>query len=76
MRKIATSLGIVALCLFASGCALDKEYVKADKATFDAVAPEYLKYVSEDAKLTQDQRDRRYRTVSTWRLRIDKVEGN
>ena len=73
MKRMTRSLAIALLCLFAFGCSMNEEYVKADQATFDAIAPEYLKYVGVDQALSQEQRDRRVRTVSTWRLRIDKA---
>jgi len=66
------SAGIAALCLFATGCATSQEYVKADRLTFDAIAPAYLKYVEADTTLDADQKERRKRTVETWKLRLDK----
>lgn len=73
MKRMMRSLAIVALCLFAAGCSLNQDYVKADQATFDAITPEYLKYVEADPSLDQDQKDRRKRTVATWKLRMDKA---
>ena len=49
-------------------------YVAADRATFEAVAPEYASYVHNDASLDEDERARRDRTVETWRLRIESAE--
>lgn len=49
-------------------------YVKADRATFEAIAPEYRGYVEKDLSLTIDQQQRRYRTIETWRLRIESGE--
>lgn len=74
MRRLTRSLVTAALCLFAAGCALDKEYVKADRLTYEAVAPAYLKYVEADPALDQEQKERRKRTVATWKLRISKAE--
>jgi hypothetical protein len=74
--KRLTLIGIVALCLSAGGCALNKDYVKADKATFDAIAPEYLRYIDLDTTLDKEQKDRRHRTVDSWNLRIAKSGGN
>lgn len=73
MKRMTKSLVIALLCLFAAGCAVSKEYIKADKATFDAVTPEYLKYVEADSALDREQKDRRKRTVATWKLRIEKA---
>jgi hypothetical protein len=49
-------------------------YVAADRATYDAVAPEYAAYVAHDASLSDEQRARRDRTVQTWRLRLETAE--
>ena len=43
-------------------------YLSADRATFDAVAPEYRAYVSADASLDAERRARRLRTLELWRL--------
>jgi hypothetical protein len=51
----------------------DQAYVAADRATFEAVAPEYRQYVAADALLGPEQKARRDRTLATWELRI--VEG-
>jgi len=69
MRKILTAS--VALLMLA-GCGNLEPYIKADKATFDAIAPEYQKYVDADPNLDQGQKDRRRRTLETWKLRIEK----
>ena len=47
------------------------DYVAADRATYEAVAPEYAQYVHSDASLDDEQRARRSRTIDTWRLRIE-----
>ena len=57
------------LAVVCSGCV--GQYVEADRATFDAIAPEYLGYVENDTRLTPDQVARRQRTVETWRMRIE-----
>jgi hypothetical protein len=70
------SLGAGVLALASSGCAttLDEAYARADRATYDAVAPEYAGYVASDPKLTVEQRERRNRTVALWRLRVEDEE--
>jgi hypothetical protein len=50
-------------------------YVAADRATFDAVAPEYRAYVDHDPALDAEQRQRRHRTIDLWRLRIDDAQA-
>jgi len=61
-------LGLMLVSL--TGCNLDRA---ADRATYRAVAPEYLEYVRKDPALDQDQKDRRERTVILWAARIDET---
>ena len=49
-------------------------YVAADRATYEALAPEYAAYVAADPSLAPDERDRRTRTLQTWRMRIEAAE--
>jgi hypothetical protein len=48
-------------------------YVEADRATFDAVAPEYLGYVQADPMLGSDQRNDRLETIRSWEARLDQA---
>lgn len=58
------------------GCAtVPPAYIAADRATFDAVAPEYRIYVQEDAELTQGQKAIRVRTLLDWDKRINAAEA-
>lgn len=70
------SLGTCVLALSSAGCAttLEGSYAQADRATYDAVAPEYAAYVASDPRLTVEQRERRNRTVEMWRLRLEDEE--
>jgi hypothetical protein len=76
-RPITVAVFLVAvLATGCGGCAVFGEspagaYVSADKGTFNAVGPEYSGYVNADPKLSADQKDRRQRTLSTWRVRIE-----
>lgn len=63
-----------------SGCAAltssaPESWVRADRATHDAIAPEYVEYVDKDATLDQAGKDRRHRTVQTWETRISEHEA-
>jgi hypothetical protein len=64
----------------ASGCAdlvgPAGSYVSADRATYDAIAPEYQQYVSADPSLDPEQRQRRTRTVELWRRRLESAESH
>ena len=50
------------------------DYVAADRATYQAVAPEYAAYVHADESLDDEERGRRDRTLETWDARIRSVE--
>lgn len=66
---------IILLLLTCQACASVPElYVDADRATFDAVAPEYTRYIESDADLDDGQKDRRLRTLDTWERRIQAAE--
>jgi len=67
MRTVLLMLLVVAIC----SCTTSEVYVKADKMTYDAIAPEYVKYVEADKKLDKDAKARRVRLVETWKKRID-----
>ena len=75
--------GLVLLVPLLGGCAgggvnpfaaPNPHYVVADRATFEAVSPEYSAYVAADANLDAEQVARRQRTVATWRKRIEEAE--
>ena len=52
------------------GCSPGAGYVQADRLTYDAIAPEYLEYVGEDAALSSSAKARRVDTVRSWNARI------
>lgn len=61
--------GIACGMLLLAGCTPGQTYVQADRATYEAVAPEYRTYVESDSTLSLDQQQRRIRTLETWELR-------
>lgn len=63
------------LVLAAPGCGTQAAYVAADRATWEAVAPEYRAYVEADPRLDDAQRARRRTTLETWARRIAEAEG-
>lgn len=78
VKILRTSLLSVAL-LWTAGCCsttdlIRADYTAADRATFDAVAPNYLNYVEHDDSLDADEKKRRERTITTWRLRLEQAE--
>lgn len=55
-----------------AGCAgVPKQYLRADRATYNAIAPEYRAYIRGDEKLSELQRAIRLETVTTWKARIN-----
>lgn len=66
---------IILLILFMfifSSCnaGFNSAYIRTDYNTYEAIAPEYLEYVSQDEKLSDFEKNIRRRTVQTWRDRI------
>jgi hypothetical protein len=51
------------------------DYVAADRATYEAVAPEYAAYVHDDPALDDEEKGRRDRTIATWDARVRAAEG-
>jgi hypothetical protein len=72
MRWIVIAAMMIFIC--GSGCSEFSEYVAADKATFEAISPEYLEYLQKDAALDDEQKERRKNLVETWRMRIEGAE--
>jgi hypothetical protein len=74
-----TAIVLALLLLSAPGCATltapQGPYVASDRATYDAIAPEYRAYVATDPNLNPEQRARRERTLETWRLRLEDAEA-
>lgn len=57
-----------------SGCVTpDQLYVEADRLTYEAVAPEYGAYLDADTKLSDKQKDRRHKTLESWKHRLDEA---
>jgi hypothetical protein len=62
---------LLILLMFLPGCVSPN---KADKLTYDAIAPEYLGYVEKDASLDEKQKERRRETVRSWEARAKRGE--
>ncbi|QOV91638.1 hypothetical protein [Humisphaera borealis] len=71
---LAFLLAVLAIA-FGSGCTPVGSYVSADRSTFEAITPEYARYVEADPDLNQQHKDRRLRTVAAWRLRLESAES-
>ena len=70
MKKL---LPIAALALLSScnGISVAGAYLAADRATFDAVAPEYEVYVRGDANLDEASKAARIRLLTSWKMRLE-----
>lgn len=72
MRKL---LLIGVALLTCQGCGtIAKEYVAADRAMYEAVAPEHRKYVQADATLSDDDKKLRLATLDAWNYRLEQAE--
>lgn len=63
---------VVVAVLPLSGC-LTEAYVAADKATYEAIAPEYGRYIEHDVGLTDEQKARRKATLLSWQARLEEA---
>lgn len=75
-RKAAVVKSLLPFILFVpllSGCAnlsVPADWVKAERKTYDAIAPEYVDYVAADARLSALQKANRQNDVKSWESRI------
>lgn len=78
MKTLRNTALAIAVLMSAGCCAtmdiIREDYVAADRATYEALAPKYLEYVDGDASLDDEEKKRRARTVNTWRLRLEQAE--
>jgi hypothetical protein len=66
---------LLPLLLLASCGSPSAAYVDADRATYAAIAPEYLRYVDADPTLDADSKAVRRLSVATWDKRIRDAES-
>jgi uncharacterized lipoprotein YajG len=72
---IYKSLALLAIFLCLTGCAtLDKSYVQADRATFEAIAPYYESKVTSDSELRDWEKDLRLEVTKSWEERLIEAE--
>ena len=70
MKKFCAVTALV-LLTGCEGISVADAYVKADRLTYDAIAPSYRAYVEADEKLDAPSKASRIRLLETWKLRID-----
>lgn len=63
----------LAALLLLIGCSPGRGYVAADRATYDAIAAEYVAFVDSSA-LPGDAKGRRHKTVESWAARLEQAE--
>ena len=70
MKKL---IPFAALALLSSceGLSVADAYVAADRATYDAIAPEYKSYVEADANLDEPSKASRIRLLTSWKMRLE-----
>ena len=68
MRKLPILDTLLLVTFFAlPSCA---PLTPAERATYDAIAPEYAAYVQVDPNLAPDQKQRRLGLLESWRIRV------
>ncbi len=70
MKKLIP-FAALALLSGCNGISVAGAYLTADQATFDAIAPEYERYVQTDEHLTEDSKASRMRTLMSWKMRLE-----
>jgi len=73
MQRIARLIVVLALASL-SACSFADAHIKAQRAEYDAIAPEYLTYVEADESLTDNDKRLRQVTVQQWDRRITALE--
>jgi len=70
MKKL---LPFAALALLSScnGISVAGAYHLADQATFDAIAPEYERYIKGDENIDEAGKASRLRTILSWKMRLE-----
>lgn len=76
MKTLSARMALLSVFLsipVLSGCgSLQEEYVKADRLTYEDLAPIVVRGAN---TLEPEDRDRKLRTLATWDLRLKKAEG-
>ena len=71
MKNVYISVLFVLISLTAGCNSLEKSYARAERLTFQAIAPEYKHYVEQDAWLTPQQKELRLDHLREWQTRIE-----
>lgn len=72
---IRKSLFLLVIFSCLTGCAtLDKSYIQADRATFEAIVPYYENKVTSDDNLRDWEKDLRLEVIKSWKERLIEAE--
>ena len=71
---VMLAVGLVIAALFGGCSAVPAEFVTAERATYDAIADDYLAYVEADVTLPDQRKQDRALLVQTWLGRIVEAE--
>lgn len=63
MRKVCAVILFLVLTILPSGCSIDKEFVQAVEANWEAIKPEYVAYFEADESLSDADKEARRLTV-------------
>ena len=74
MKRLAPLAACALLLSSCEGLSVADAYVAADKATFDAIAPEYEVYVRGDMNLDEPSKAARIRLLTSWKMRLEANE--
>lgn len=65
---------LVLLLAFVLSSCVPNEWVKADRATFDSIAPVHLQLL-EQSNLPATRKETQKLVIDSWRVRLEKAEG-
>ena len=60
---------LLCLAIFLIGCACPPS--KAEILTYQVIGKEYFNYVKSDDTLDKKKKERRYRSLKSWRIRLE-----
>jgi len=77
--KSMTQIGVLCFLLItivlSSNCAsINKEYVAADRNTYEAISPRYLNYIEKDKELRDWEKKLQTELTASWLERIEEAE--
>ena len=72
MKRLAPLAAFSLLSLTScSGISVAHAYLAADRATFEAIAPEYERYLKADEHIDAAGKAARMRTIMSWKMRLE-----